>query len=75
MHDGMYYWYGWRVFDKKLDSEPTQNILSPPCETYEEAKQQREELNAHDVEITSIFQADSRGMAEDKMADEEFKNF
>ena len=75
MHDGMYYWYGWRVFDKELDSEPTRNILSPPCETYEEAKQQREELNAHDVEITSIFQADSRGMAEDKMADEEFKNF
>ena len=75
MDDDMYYWYGWRVFDKELDSEPTRNILSIPCATYKEAKQERERLNAHDIEITSIFQADSRRLAEEKMEQEEFKNF
>jgi len=75
MNSDMYYWYGWRVFDKKIDTEPTKKILSIPHSTYEEAKIDREELKAEDIEITDIFEADSRKMAEDKMALAEFKCF
>ena len=53
----MYYWYGWRIFDKEIDSEPCKKTLSVPQCTYEEAKQDRERLKANDIEITSIFEA------------------
>jgi len=74
----MYYWYGWRVrvFDKENDIEITKKLLSSPHSTYDEAKNDREELKvAEDIEITDIFEADSRGLAEEKMEQEEFRKF
>jgi hypothetical protein len=71
----MSYWYGWGIFDTETNTLVTEKILSVPHDTYDEAKNDRDELKAPDIKTTDIFKANSRAEAEEKMLLAEFKFF
>ena len=55
-------WCGWGVLDTQTNTL-TEKILSAPHDTYDEAKNDREELKAPDIKTTDIFKANSRSEA------------
>lgn len=63
----MSYWFGYRVFDKRIDLQPGWEILKGPYESYDAAKADKLSFRGSDLQKTSISPADSKDEAIKKM--------
>ena len=59
----MKYWFGNRIYDPQIDKEPREASLYGPFNTYQDAKTQKEDERAQDMEQTEIFSAESKDEA------------
>lgn len=64
------YWFAYRVYQKGIDLEPGTPVLEGPFKSYESAKQEKESIRGSDMQKTSIFPADSKEKAEEKLPGE-----
>lgn len=67
----MSYWFGYRVFHQ---NNPGAEILEGPFNTYEAAKAVKQSIRGSDMQKTSIFPANSREDAAEKMKYETWMN-
>lgn len=72
MQNKSFYWFGYKLFNRKVEIQPQKEELSKPFLTYEEAKINRIIYNSNDYLRTSIFQAISKEKAEEQMSLESF---
>ena len=63
----MNYWFAYRVFARGIDLSPGAEILKGPFESYQDAKSVKSSMRGSDLQKTSIFPADSREEAIDKL--------
>ncbi len=66
----MSYWFAYRVNDKNIDISPGSAIIEGPFESYDKAKKIKENIRGSDMEKTSIFKAESKLDAEEKLKKE-----
>jgi hypothetical protein len=70
----MNYWFGYRVIE--LDgSNPGGKCLLGPFSSYEDAKEEKQNNRAKDIEQTAIFTAKSNSEAEVQLGKEPFLRF
>jgi hypothetical protein len=74
MQNKLFYWFGFQLFNKKVDIQPKEKQLSKSFESYDEAKIERMIYSTQDYQRTSIFEATSKEEAEKKMNLESFNN-
>jgi hypothetical protein len=66
----MSYWFAFRVYQKGVDLEPRSPVLEGPFKTYQDAKKEKVSIRGGDMQKTSIFPAESKEEAENRLAGE-----
>ncbi|HAR95006.1 MAG TPA: hypothetical protein DCR97_03440 [Deltaproteobacteria bacterium] len=66
----MSYWFGYRAYNKDIDLLPGAGILEGPFDSYDAAKRKKESIRGNDIQKTSIFPAEDKEQAYEKIANE-----